>query len=501
MENDIVRRLRATDWTDKPEATICSQLVTSVLILLGYGEHTLHKVAEQQSYKLNDPTTMKGSRRIRLDYQPRVYEEGLWVMEAKGTDRQVTAKTLGQVRDYAIHPEIRAALMVTVDRAGFQVFDPWDEHWDSPLLSIPPNEVADRIEDLRAVLGVDRVGDVVRRRHLDHLRRALSASLEFGVLLNAEQEFRELLKDARKTIDGNRIEIHRKVMREHEDLHGRVLKASGAWGVAQHHNSPWAGSQRDTQDLARAVLMQDEAQRPTQLRLVWKAIEAVYKNRCPEGTSLCRPLWWLHIVVLGSCLQLRGEPGCEPDATEMAHQAIRDSLLGFPDDDSAAASLRLQRMLIPLAVRLAAKAPLEQLSAEAKAGLSAEDRIRYRFDPAWFLMHDVTIRVIKKFTEIEPWNRETLEAEAKRAAALLEETPIPDGEWVGPIGDPWLATWQQVDPLLLCGVSVLSKDPSGDDLLTEPELQQAISNAANSEHQYLSRFAIPVAERLGIRCP
>lgn len=183
-----------------------------------------------------------------------------------------------------------------------------------------------------------------------------------------------------------------------------------------------------------------------------------------------------------------------------ARQAIRDSLLGFPDDGSAAASLRLQRVLIPLAVRLAAKAPLEQLSAEAKAGLSAEDRIRYRFDPTWFLMHDVRIRVIKKFTEIEPWNRETLDAETEHAVTLLKETPTPEGEWVGPIGDPWLATWQQVDPLLLCGVSVLSKDPSGDDLLADPELRQAVSNAANSEHQYLSRFAIPVAERLGIRC-
>lgn len=27
-----------------------------VLLLLGYGEHTLHKVKEQQSYTLRDPT-------------------------------------------------------------------------------------------------------------------------------------------------------------------------------------------------------------------------------------------------------------------------------------------------------------------------------------------------------------------------------------------------------------------------------------------------------------
>src|SRR5436190_17918479 len=89
-------------------------------------------------YPLRDPFVSKGSRRVRLDYEARVYEEGLWVMEAKGTDAAVDPKTLGQVRDYAIHPEIRAALMVTVDKAGFRVFDPWDKDWDEPLITVPP---------------------------------------------------------------------------------------------------------------------------------------------------------------------------------------------------------------------------------------------------------------------------------------------------------------------------------------------------------------------------
>jgi hypothetical protein len=204
----ILQQIAASDWTDVPEATVCSQLIMPVLMSMGYGQHTLHKVVEQQTYKLEDPTIEKGSRRVRLDYQPRVYEEGLWVMEAKGTDAAVSPRTLGQVRDYAIHPEVRAALMVTVDRAGFQVFDPWDEHWSTPLVSVAPDEVAARIEELRAILGVDRVADFVRRRHLDHLRRALSASLEFGVLSEVEQEFRKLIEDARKSIDAKRMEIY-----------------------------------------------------------------------------------------------------------------------------------------------------------------------------------------------------------------------------------------------------------------------------------------------------
>lgn len=492
----ILQRLAAVDWADKDEATVSSQLIMPVLTLLGYGEHTLHKVAEQKTYTLKDPTYMKGSRRVKLDYRPTVYEEGLWVMEAKGTDAKVNSKTLGQVRDYAIHPEVRAPLMVTVDRAGFQVFDPWDEHWDSPLLTLAPNDVASQIDDLRSVLAVDRVADFVRRRHFDHLRRALSASLEFGVLLEAEKEFRELINDARESIDRKRMAIYRASVEDAEALHSRVLANSGAWGVAQHHNSAWAGSNASTHDLARAVLMQDEPQRPTQLLQVRQAIEAAYKGLCPDDAPLFRPLWWLHIVILASCLELRGKPGCEPHATDMARQAIRDVLLGFPDDEVEAASLRFQRVFIPLSARLAAHAPLDELSAQAQARLSPEDRIRMRLDPSWFLIRGVQNGTFRTVAGIRPWSTEQLDMETSTARESLEETPIPPGEWVGPVGDPWLKTWEDVNPLQLCGLAVLADDRRGDDLLQPTPLQRAVFAASDSPYQYLSRWAAPVAERL-----
>jgi hypothetical protein len=97
-------RLRSVDWIGKSEATISSQLIMPVLHMLGYGEHALHPVPEQQIYKLRDPTVSKGSRRVQFDYEPTIYSEGLWVMEAKGTDAKVDLKTLGPVRDYAVHP-------------------------------------------------------------------------------------------------------------------------------------------------------------------------------------------------------------------------------------------------------------------------------------------------------------------------------------------------------------------------------------------------------------
>ena len=494
----ILQRIAAADWTNTPESTVCSQLIMPVLMVLGYGKHTLHNVAEQQTYKLADPTYMKGSRRVRLDYQPRVYEEGLWVMEAKGTDTEVLPETLGQARDYAIHPEVRAALMVTVDSAGFRVFDPWDEHWSAPLLSVPPEEVVARIEELRLVLGVDRVADFVRRRQLDHLRRALSASLEFGVLNEAEDEFRQLIDEARKSIDAKRMAIYRQSREEAEARHERVLANSGAWGVAQHHNSAWADSRASTLDLAKAVLAQDERQRPTQMLQVKRAIEAVFKSQCPSGASLYRPLWWLHIIILAGCLELRGKPGCEPHAGVMSRQAIRDTLLGFPDDEVAAASWRLQRVFIPLSARVLSFGPLDDLSAVARSRMSAEEQIRWRMDPTWFLMHGVKMAMIRKLGEIDPWSVEQLEREFAAAREALERLPDPQGEWVGPLGDPWLGTWEHVDHLQMCALSVLGADPSADDLLQDEEIQASILAAAESKHQVMSRVGIPVATRLGL---
>jgi hypothetical protein len=499
MDAPILQRLASVDWANKPEATIASQLIMPVLALLGYGEHTLHRVREQHVYKLRDPTMMKGSRKVKLDYEPRVYEEGLWVLEGKGTDTNVTPKTLGQVRDYAIHPEVRAPLMVTVDAGGFRVFDPWDEHWDEPILTVALNEVAERIDDLRAVLGADRVADVIRRRHFDHLRKALSASLEFGVLSDAEQEFKDLIAQARASIDEKRSELHRKALKEYDELHESVLRNSGVWGVAQHNNTPWVGSVAELRDFASAVLYQPEAQRPTQIGLVWPAIEAVYKEKCPDGTPLLRPLWWLHIVVLGGSLKLRGQPGCEPHATGLATTAIRDTLLGFPDDPLAAASWRLQRKLIPLSARtVGVAAPLEDLSKLARQRLTAEDRIRYRMDPTWFLMHFVRISVIDYLAQIDPWTVERLDEESEKVTQSLRTIAVPDREWIGPAGDPWLGSWETVDTLLECALATLLDDPSGDDLLADPDLQAVIRQAAQSPHELLRRAAVPLVERLGL---
>lgn len=495
QESSIIGRIRAVDWRGKPEPTICSQLIMPVLGLLGYGEHTMHKLEEQQSYTLKDPYLNKGSRRIRLDYQPRVYEQGLWVMEAKGTEDEVAVSTLGQVRDYAIHPEVRASLVVTVDAAGFRVFDPWTADWDIPFCEVPLAEVADRIAELRAVLGVEFVADVVRRRHFDHLRTALSTSLEFAVLQDAEAEFRTILDEARKSIDERRRAVQRDAWQQAEDLHERVLRNSGVYGVVLHHNTPWIGSTRSVHDFSRAVLLQEERQRPTQILSVRRAVEAVFQQRIADGAPAWRPLWWVHVIVLAGAIELRGQPGCEPYATDLARHKIRDTILRFPDDPVDAATWEFQRVLIPNTTRMVGLAPLEEMAATARAQQSPEARIRLPMNVSWFFGHLVRNSVIAALAAVDPWTPENLARVTSELAAV--EIPKPGIEWPGPMGDEWLDGWKATDRLLEMGLWVLSAFPGGDDLLDD-EIRHAAGEAARGNDGLLKRAASPLATRLGL---
>jgi len=153
---------------------------------------------------------------------------------------------------------------------------------------------------------------------------------------------------------------------------------------------------------------------------------------------------------------------------------------------------------IPLVARITALAPLEELSAEARARLTPEDRIRYRLDPSWFFMHSVRIGIIRLLASVDPWSPANLDAKALEVTEALAQFPPPDRAWPGPLGDDWLDSWREIDPLLECGLAVLNEDEHGDDLLRDDELRQTIVDAAKSEHGLLRRPAIPLANRLGL---
>jgi hypothetical protein len=328
----------------------------------------------------------------------------------------------------------------------------------------------------------------IRRRHVDRLGDSLAETLDSAAFPEVEAQWQQVVADARKRNEERHRALRVEAMQEGEERRKEFLGDYGVRAALDLHDSPWVGSVRDGREFAEAVLAQPTEKRAEQLQLAQKIL-------------MGRPLWWLHTVVLSGCLSMRGEEGCEPTISEIARQEIRHHLPGFQDDPVGVASWRLQRALIPSTARLVALAPLTQLSDAIRSKMSAEERILYALDPTWIFMMLVRNVLRTRLRQINPWTPDTLNSEAQRAQEMLERLPIPPGQWPGPLGDPWLQSWQDMDPLLMCGLAVLNDDPSSDELLDTPDLLDAILAAARSDFALLRRPAVPLAERLGVIGP
>lgn len=328
----------------------------------------------------------------------------------------------------------------------------------------------------------------IRRRYVEALGDSLAESLDSKAFPEVQEQIQKILGEARKRNNERELELRREAWRKGEASRKEFAADYGVRGVLDLHDSPWIGSVADGREFAEAVLAQPAARRAHELDRAWK-------------TLMGRPLWWLHTVVLSGALALRGDTGCEPKASELARELARHHLLDFQDMPVSAASWKLQRALIPSVARIGALAPLAQLSDAMLSGMSATERIQSAVGPSWMFMMLVRGQVRTRLRKIDPWTAENLNAEAEQAQAMLDRLPIPPREWIGPLGDPWVQTWPEMDPLLMCGLAVLSDDPNGDDLLDTQDVKDAILAAARSEFELLRRPAVPLAERLGLILP
>jgi hypothetical protein len=334
----------------------------------------------------------------------------------------------------------------------------------------------------------DVAGGEIRRRYVEQLGDSLAESLDSKAFPEVQAQVQKILTEARKRNDERELELRREAWRKGEASRKEFAADYGVRGVLDLHDSPWIGSVADGREFAEAVLAQPVEQRAHELDRAWK-------------TLMGRPLWWLHTVVLSGALALRGEEGCEPKACELARELARHHLLDFQDMPVSAASWRLQRALIPSVARIVALVPLAQLSDAMRSGMSAAERVQSAVGPSWIFMMLVRGQVRTYLRQIDPWTVENLNAEAEQAQVMLDRLPIPPREWTGPLGDHWLQTWAEMNPLLMCGLAVLNDDPKGDELLDTQDVKNAILAAAHSEFELLRRPAVPLARRLGLLEP
>ncbi len=57
--SDPIQRIRAVDWSSQPEATVSSQLIMPVLMLLGYGAALCTRFASSASTRSRTPPSAR----------------------------------------------------------------------------------------------------------------------------------------------------------------------------------------------------------------------------------------------------------------------------------------------------------------------------------------------------------------------------------------------------------------------------------------------------------
>jgi hypothetical protein len=329
----------------------------------------------------------------------------------------------------------------------------------------------------------DRAARSLHEQYVHRLGESLSTSLDMDAVAELDASVKSMFDAARKNIEQNTREEQRTAQEEAETSRRAFLRERGMKGALHINDTVWIGPLRDGDDVVEAVIAQPIDQRDADLFLGWQVL-------------MGRPLLWMNSVALIGTLQLRGVEGCEPRATEIARQQIRNHLLGFPDDGRFAAAWRLQRALIRATVRTLGFVPVEARVQQIKDVLPIEAQVRYR-PRAPLIMMNLTTTIVSQRLRETVWTVESLTSAAEEAEAALEAVPIPPTAWEGPAGDPWLASWETTDPLIQCGAAILGHLDDGDDLVrSDPEALDVIKGLAENAGPTERGRASTVLERL-----
>jgi hypothetical protein len=325
----------------------------------------------------------------------------------------------------------------------------------------------------------------IRARQVDRLGDELGRTLEARDFDAAEQRLREKLPEARRQAEEKRQKLRAEGFQEAENRRRDLSRSGDVKTLLSVLDSPWVGSLGDGEAFAAAILTHPEEERGRELEKARRIL-------------LGRPLWWLHTVVLAGCLRLRGQPGCEPSASDIAREEAIGHLLEFPEHPTGAAAWRLQRALIPATARVAGFVPIQVLEERARSMFPTEMRIRFGIDSSRIFTLAVQGSVRSRLLGVAPWSVGVLDREAEEAEEALDRLPIPGSRWLGPVTDPWLQSWREMSPLLLCGLTALVGDPGADDLLRREDVGKVILDTAKGDFEILRRPAVPLARRLGL---
>lgn len=444
----LLKLLADYDFAGRNEAEIRGDWIDPLLMLLGYGLGTRHRILREEQLRLQPPIRMIGSSRHEIDFTPTVFGERLWIIEAKKPQHDLfSLEHLGQAWSYATDPRIRVPLMMLCDGTRIAVFDVTQAEWDTPVYDRPKDDLEASFDELYAFLGAPRVAEAIRVQQLGHLKNALQAQVDLAALDATLTDVAQIVKDVRPTVIARREEIRREARDRLTREGDAAIDKAGMWGHAQKLNGPHWFRQSDVDRAVELVLRQSPLNRQ-------REFDDFERSATPTGQTEPRIWFPVRVVRMATAVRLIEAEGCGDYCRQAAEVAARQHSNGFADDALLAQVYRLQRLLGPCGWRMAAlsKSVIDQIAKETEEHLEVEEWLR--IDGAIGItatdqyLRTARLGPIMFQVKIDPWDEPTVRKFADETEALLAKLPKPAGfEGLQPAGDPWLDSWLRDDPL------------------------------------------------------
>jgi len=201
------------------EMDVREEIITPILRAMGYSKETMFSMKREKYLRILE----KG---LSADYSVTLYEEDFWVIEAKKpsiTEGVFAYPQLWQAVQYAIHPEINAALVVLCDGHAIEIFDR-EASLAAPILRVERENLVRDFDKIRIILGPLQAWFFQKRRIVRLVDKVFDKEFQLGRM----EEFRHLI-DRRLTAKQQRIiENQRIVSAERNDEGADIERIKGA---------------------------------------------------------------------------------------------------------------------------------------------------------------------------------------------------------------------------------------------------------------------------------
>jgi hypothetical protein len=190
-------RIERLDTTGFSEAEVRAYVIDPIVRILGYEKGSIFSVDLEKKIDFLEKDKF-------IDYKMTLWKENFWLIEAKRPRPNKLAfeyRDLAQALEYAVHPEVNAALVVLCDGEKFEVFDR-EVSITEPILRIYRSKLSADFDKLRILLEPWQIWFFQKRRIVRLIDKVFSK--EFN--LTRVSEFKFLIEQ--------RLDIKRAVILE-----------------------------------------------------------------------------------------------------------------------------------------------------------------------------------------------------------------------------------------------------------------------------------------------